>query len=517
MILSKIAQKLNKLSENYCNNILIKNINRIDIENSEYLIILNQAHSRFSEKLYTIVSHELSICGVANFFLYKNDFLSPHCAKLVIDGYKISNSLIIEKMKRLVKSAYSDKLFFDWIVEIQNERIEAEGINFFPIIRSTLRKLQKRYNISFFDGYNKPVYNDLIKSCDLLLKYFLLLRNYSKRTNKRIRIVGGEISLIPNGIFKILCDQLSDRADIQFVELERGNISLFGKHHFRESYVSCSNLTKTKLSDGWSISKEEFAFVRTEEIEFNDLLEPISHVLEKRIYSRVPERQREVIRKMDDYKSRGKRIFVLFGHLFYDTPLQDESPAFNGMCEWIVQTIEHFRGKEDLLLIKPHPSEDRKDLPKKIPNETFVSFLSNKELYENIILLNPRLFTVKDLAPFMSCGLIWRSSVAMELTFLGIPCIIGGRPYYNILDLNFAKDREHYFYMIDHSNELEINDKHKTDVTRYLYSLKKKHLHIECIKYDKTLDKLYWDRKALKKYLRKGDERIRLVVENMLL
>ena len=119
-------------------------------------------------------------------------------------------------------------------------------------------------------------------------------------------------------------------------------------------------------------------------IEHDELLRPISNALEKNIYDKIPQNQKKLIRTIEDFKSRGKKVFVLFTHLFFDTPVDDESPGFNGMGEWINETVKYFFGKEDLLLIKPHPSEFRKDFPKKNPNETLASFLRDTELSQNI-------------------------------------------------------------------------------------------------------------------------------------
>jgi capsular polysaccharide export protein len=514
----KIVKLLYRLLDNYYTTVLLKNIRSVDIKNSEYIFLFNQVRGTFAGKLYALISHELSKNGIASYFLYKTDISSTYYNRFNIDGYEISNAFILEK-ERYIKSLTplnERRLFFEWIVNIENQKIEAEGINFFPIIRSTLRIIQKRYNVFYSDENNSPVYSNLIQSCDLLLKYFLLLKDYSQKNDKKIRLVGWEANYIPNGVFKLLCDLLTHNRDIEYIDLERGYVGYFGQHHFRESYITCSNLTKANTSFGWSVLKEELEEFDAQNIDLHKLLKPVANALEKDIYFKIPENQKKVIKTIEDYRSLGKKVFVLFSNLFYDIPIDEKSPAFHGMCDWIKETVRYFYGKEHLLLIKPHPAEIRKDIPKKNPNEKLDSFLSNIELSENVILLEPRLFTVKDLSPYMSCGLIWSSSVAMELVFLGMPYIIAGSPYYNILDLNFAKDKEHYFRMIEQSHEIKVTEKHKINVARYLYLIENKHVHIDCISYDMKMRKIYWNRKALKKYLKNGNQTIKSVVENML-
>jgi hypothetical protein len=510
----RIAKAFNRLIDDYLTTILLKNIKPVNITNSEYIFIFNQVKSSFAEKLYILLAHGFAERGIASCFLYKKDLLAPYFPKFSIDGWEISSSFTVQQ-KRFVKSKRGDSLFFEWTTQIENQKIEAEGINFFNIINNTLREIQKRYNVIYYDDNNEPVFLGLIQSCDLLLKYFLLLKNYANRNHKQIRLVGWEIDYIPNGVFRILCDQLSHNRDIEFIELERGYMNYFG-YSLKESYISCSNLTKTKSLYNWAVSKDELAELDDRHIDSDELLKPVSNAVEKYSFNEIPENQKQIIKTIEDYKSQGKKIFTLFAHLFYDTPVDDKSPVFNGMCEWITETIRFFNTEEHLLLIKPHPDEYREEFSKKTPNETLASFLSDIELPGNIILLAPHLFTVKDLIPHISCGLIWRSSVAMELAFFGIPCIVAGNPYYNVLDFNFAQNKEQYFHTIKNSNELSVSDEQKILVGRYLYLLEKKHVHIDSIIYDSRLRKFYWNREALKKYQNNGDEQIRSVVENML-
>lgn len=511
----KLAKFFNGLADNYYTAILLKNVKPIDINNSEYLFLFSQVKSSFAEKLYPLVSRELSTKGIPSCFLYKNNMLSHHYPRLHVNGHEISNSFVIEN-RRFVKSVHGQRLYFAWTIDPENGKIEAEGINFFSIIENTLREMQKRYNVFYTDADNNPTYTELVQTCDLLLKYFLLLKHHSKKNKQKIRIVGWEIFYIPNGIFKMLCDRFSENGDIEFIELASGYISYFGQHHLKASYISCSNLTKTKSSSAWIVSKEEFAATDTSNIDLDELLKPVSGALEKHSSQKIADNQKEVIKMVEQYRSQGKKIFVLFAHLFYDTPLNDKSSAFDGMCDWIEQTVDYFQGKEDLLLLKPHPVEFRKEFPKKTPNETLASFLSNTKLSNNIIVSEPHLFSVGDLSPLISCGLIWRSSVAMELTFLGVPSIIAGNPYFKVLDLNFAKDKLHYFQMIANSQEIDVTDKQKMEVAKFLYLTEQKHIHIDCISYDTKLRKFYWNRNALRKYLRNGDDKIRSVVEDML-
>ena len=256
MLARKLRLKQYKRVDEGLSHKLLKSIQSVDMESSDTIVIFNQGHSKYITKLYMLMSIELSRMGILSFFLHRNDLLLPYYPDFSINGLQLSNSVSTDK-QRYVMPAQPITPFFEWDIDIENERIELQGINFFPIIRNTLRVLQKRYNVHFTDENNEPIYEDYVKTCDLMLKYFLLLKEYARKNNKKIRLVGHESNYMPNGIFKILCDRFSENRDIEFVDLQRGYISYFGEHHFKESFITCTNLTNTKKQFAIAVSKAE--------------------------------------------------------------------------------------------------------------------------------------------------------------------------------------------------------------------------------------------------------------------
>jgi len=511
MLISKLKKEIKKHSDNQCTVEILNDINPVEINNSEYIFIFNQVISKFTEKLYILVSHQLAKRKIPSCFLYYDDLLSKYYPRFEIGEYEISNSCTAKKRKS-IRPVKEYPLFFEWTVDLENKKIEAEGINFFPFINNNLRKYQKRYNVIYGDEDIK----ELIRACDLLLKYFYLFKKFSADSGKKVKIVGYEAVYVPNGIFRMLCDKMSCDRDVEFIELRRGYINYFGQHHHRSSFISNSNLTKENIETGLMVSKEEIENLDEQKIGKDELTRPVSNALERRIDLKKESYQQQIIKKIEDVRKRGKMIFVLFPHVFYDIPADDRSISFDDMCKWISETIDYFKRNDNLLVIKPHPGELVKDQPKRRPNETLASFLADTELSENIILLEHDAFTVKDLSHVMSVGLIWRSSVAMELTFLGIPCIVAGNPPYRSLNLNYAKNKEHYFQMLNNAQEINVNENLKIETAKYLYLLEKKHIRIKCITYHNKLRRFYWVRKELKKYLKEGDANVTSIVDYMI-
>ena len=498
---------------------LLKNTPRVDIDDSDILFVFSHVRSHYYEKLYTLIAHELSKRGIPSCFLFRSDLLNSYFPNLVIDKQVISNSLFVKTHKVSITDGIGETPHFEWIIDLEAERIEANGIDFFPLIRNSLRSINKRYSIDFSDKRYVDICNELVKTCDLLFQYLLLLKKHAKNRGVEIRIVGWESGYIPNGFFRMLCGQLSKDRDVEYIDLARGYMHYFGHHYRKESYVAAANCTRTGGNNRIVICDKEFGALVKKNDDQNEMLASVSEALSANRRATIgSQRKNEIIELINGYRSRGQKVFVLFAHLFYDTPMYDESPSFKDMGEWITETVEFFRTRDDLLLLKPHPGEVRPDAPEKEPSETLASFLGDTiDDAENIVLLEPRLFGIEDLYPHLSCGLIWRSSVGMELTFLGVPCIVAGTPPYKVLDLVYAKDKTHYFDLIERVHELRVSDEQVLGVARYIYYLKEyKHFHIDCLRYDPHSRKHYWDRGSLQRYLKKGDEELGALVDKIL-
>ncbi len=220
MLAHKLRLKHYKRVDEHLSQKLLKSVQPVDMDNSDTIVIFNQGHSKYIFKLYALMSTELSKLGISSYFLYRDDLLLRHFPDASVNGFQISNAVTTNK-QRLITPVHVNSSFFEWDIDIKNERIEIQGVNFFPIIRNTLRVLQKRYNVLFTDSNNQPIYEGYVKTCDFMLKYFLLLKEYSKKSNKKIKLVGHESNYMPNGIFKMLCDRFSEDRDIEFVDLQR--------------------------------------------------------------------------------------------------------------------------------------------------------------------------------------------------------------------------------------------------------------------------------------------------------
>lgn len=513
--LELIQGRYRKLVDKHLTHNLLQGTRRIDIHGSQLIFLFSDTGSHFYEKLYTLLARELTERGYACCFLFQHDLLNRYFSELAIRGERISNSLSVKTPKLTITNGKERSLRFSWSVEPAKERIETQGLNIFPLVRSTLGVVCRRYNLHFTDKDVLSACDEIVRTCDLLFQYFMLLKEYAAAHNVKIRIVGRESNHVPNGLFRMLCDHFSENGDIEYLDAARGYMHYFG-HDFRESYITAVNFTRSKVKTRHTISRNELEQDTQSGADKNEVFTSVSKVLKEQYNHSPSERKGNILEMIEKYLSQNRKIFVLFPHLFYDRPIYDDSPCFKDMCEWIEKTVNFFRNSEDLLLLKPHPAEVRKDEPRKEPNETLASFLGHTiDANKNIVLLEPRLFTVKELYPYISCGLIWRSSVGMELTCLKVPCIIAGIPHYTALDLIYAKNKSHYFGLLERAQDLRVTEGQALNAAQYIYCMEHRHIHIDCVHYDMSSGKYYWKAKYIQQYLSKGDNKLNVLIDRI--
>lgn len=521
-LIRKVHHKYDDLQDKYLTRSLARGISQVGINNANVVYLFSTPRHFYHEKLYMLVAYELAKRGLPSCFIFNNEKQTPVSPELFLDGSRINtslravdaNSASVQRLKNRIRlgSDIVSSSQFERVVDLVHREIRIGGLDFFPLIQCTIRTIQKRYNIDFTDGDTKRLTHQLVESCELALHYFYLLREYAVRHDKQMRICGWESGYIPNSVFAMLCKEVDRGVNIQYVDLDRGYMHYFGAPPV-SSFISAGNLTVSDVESRHVVTQDELNRFVLDRTERQRASTSIDKALSK---SFVEERDRSeknrIIDLICEYRSQGRKVFVLFAHLFYDTPVDDSSRTFSGMCEWITETVQFFRSKEDLLLLKPHPVENSPNAPHREPNETLRSFLEPLPRPMNVEILSPSLFDIRDIAPLMSCGLIWRSSVGLELTYLRTPCIIAGSPPYRVLDLYYAKSRRHYFESIEKADQIAVSDSQVADVIRYLYYFKqKKHFYIRQLQPDSM-----WNREYLRQYLSEGDRELEELVDKIL-
>jgi hypothetical protein len=510
-IIRLLRHKYNEHLDKKLSKSLINNISKLSLGDKNVIYLFSTPRHFYHERLFIISASELANRGYPSCFLFDNGDLTPSLPRLVIDDQVINKSLKTLDYKISFETDLAISPQFEKSIRFDQKEVRIDGIEFFPVIHQSLRGLRKKYTIDYnVQDVHRVAYR-LVESCELLLAYFYKLRKYAKITCKQFRICGWESDYIPNGVFATLCENVDRGKNLQYIDLNRGYMHYFGATP-NSSYIAVANLTQDKLPSRLAITRNEFNRFKHDDQAFENAAQSIEKALNKDDHLNSRER---IIEKNNlkhlakDFQDRGHKVYVLYAHLFYEA--LDLSPAFSSMREWIITTIKFFQDRQDLLLLKPHPAEFCPDAPYKEPNEKLYDMVVPYLGAGNIKFMHPSLFNIRELAPLMSCGLVWRSSVSLELTYLRKPCIIAGNPPYRILDLCYAQSKQQYFDLIKSSDAIVITDQQVRDVVRYLYLFEnEKHYHIRQLKRNGN-----WDGQHLKRYLKKGDWQVEALIDKL--
>jgi hypothetical protein len=144
----------------------------------------------------------------------------------------------------------------------------------------------------------------------------------------------------------------------------------------------------------------------------------------------ITEGEQEVIEALD--LNPAHRTAVLYTNIPFDTAAQDRDRGFANMHAWIAETVRVFAElPESQLVIRVHPAEVR--VPGWINREPVLERL--QETFPKLPL-NIRLVPAESslssytLARLARCGLVYSSTLGLEMAMEGIPVVVAGDVHY---------------------------------------------------------------------------------------
>ncbi|MBU2896873.1 hypothetical protein [Vibrio hepatarius] len=156
-----------------------------------------------------------------------------------------------------------------------------------------------------------------------------------------------------------------------------------------------------------------------------------------------------------------KPTALLSSNVVWDLAALNKEVFTSSMGEWIIQTIRWFRDNPDYqLIIKSHPAEHYPEIPQTI--ETVQSMLEKvfTLLPDNVIFISPKAaVSVYQLLPFASIGLVFTTSVGIEMAARGKSVIVAGKSHYRSYGFTCDPETlEEYFYNLERELRVGISD-----------------------------------------------------------
>ena len=129
----------------------------------------------------------------------------------------------------------------------------------------------------------------------------------------------------------------------------------------------------------------------------------------------------------------------------WDTAVLKKGVSFKTQREWVIETIKYFEKNENInLIIRIHPAEKMIDT-----NEPVMDYIKDnfKNLPKNVFVIGPEneinTYSLVDIANY---GLVFSSSIGLEMVCSGIPVIVSARVHYGDRGFTvFPKNKKEYF------------------------------------------------------------------------
>lgn len=148
---------------------------------------------------------------------------------------------------------------------------------------------------------------------------------------------------------------------------------------------------------------------------------------------------------MNDPKMRGRHgsitpgsrpVACIFTNFAWDTTVLGRNRLFSSTREWLRETIAFWKssGIGGTLLIRAHPAEAKLRAPSTAYVRDMVSDLVDGRQVVLIDSTSP--VNSYDLVDAMDFGIVYGSTIGLEIAYAGKPCIVAGAPHY--LDQPFA-------------------------------------------------------------------------------
>ena len=146
-----------------------------------------------------------------------------------------------------------------------------------------------------------------------------------------------------------------------------------------------------------------------------------------------------------------KPTALLTANVCWDLCALNKNIQFESMFDWIAQTVKFFNEHyEWQLIIKPHPAEENDQIPRTLQTLKGELLRNNVKIPDNVLVLDARTeISVYDLFTKIHLGLVYTTTVGLEMACFGIPVITAGRSHYRGMGFTFdPPNKEIYFKQI---------------------------------------------------------------------
>jgi hypothetical protein len=341
-----------------------------------------------------------------------------------------------------------DQFLNDWIVDLPNGRVEADGVNFFQGVYERVGRVLKVYDVDW-DSPGTRTYVDLwLRQLDRTVFVLRHVRQYAETHRQQMRFVTVQSHFVPWSAFRQYCATYSDFLEHVTISssYESWKTNAAGKP--LSTLALLNNTRNPKPSLPAFGSERSFRTWRSSNFdarrgEYERLVGGLLTM------NRAGDRTSETTRVLDEIaaeRRRGRRVLCLLGKIPYDLAVPTQGgPAHCSMGDWLNHSIRCANAHDDVVLyIKPHPHEVNDSIGSR-PTQSFIGVI-REPIGDRIRILPHRGVNVQDLLSVVDIFLVWNGSSIAELGAQGATIVAAdswAAANYPI-GVYLPQDREHY-------------------------------------------------------------------------
>lgn len=314
---------------------------------------------------------------------------------------------------------------FEWIIDVDDERVECMGINFYQPIFERIARIDRSFHVDMAAPYHSRVMQNLILRCDRVLYFLEALREDASKEGRCLAIMALQPQFAPWSTFRDYAAKHPESFSFIHVTSAYENW-LQNRTSGTSSTIAVVNLTRSPEVRTATFGTRR-NFDRFWEGDYQRDRRQYDELIDKNLdqdrtrqsqSSEVDDLSASWRQRVDDARDSGRRVYCALGKIPYDLAVPTMGgPTHHDIADWINHTIVTFRDSEDLLLVKPHPHEIRMSISQS-PNEGFLDLIDSP-LSSNIAVLGHLDASLQELAQEVDVFLAWNGTAILELGAMG--------------------------------------------------------------------------------------------------
>ena len=268
-----------------------------------------------------------------------------------------------------------------------------------------------------------------------------------------------DVVIVPNGTIQEfgVVYEVAKFLDIQVVTYE------FGDQRQRIWISQDQKVMRQDTNDLWESCKEK-TLSKAEADRIHELFESRRKASVwknfSRLWQQVPAKGSEIAREELGLDER--MVVLLATNVLGDSLTLGREVFTNSMEEWLERTLQYFAGRPDLqLVIRVHPGE------KLIHGQSMVDVINRvlPKLPEHIHVIGPEEeVNTYDLIAAADLGLVYTTTVGLEMAMSGVPVIVVGDTHYRGKGFTLDPDSWVKFYkllkaVVENPDEFKLEEK----------------------------------------------------------